>query len=183
MRECSLRIIGRHLDATPPDWRDRLAARLGERPRRLGTWTELALYGALCCIDDAGETPLPADATLRLCSRRATASPTLQALIQAQTGLPMPFTFLQSQTSQTLAALAGRLGWQGDAVFIASQHADDIFAVACHAAGPGGVLFGVVEEDALQSHWVRLAPCESAIADVAGNAAAVSACWRRLRSA
>ncbi|MFA9439697.1 hypothetical protein ACDA63_08680 [Uliginosibacterium sp. sgz301328] len=183
MRECSLRIIGRHLDATPPDWRDRLAARLGERPRRLGTWTELALYGALRCVDDAAESAMPADAVLRLCSRRATASPTHQALMQAQDGLPMPFTFLQSQTSQTLAALAGRLAWRGDAVFLASPHAEDAFALACQAAGPTGVLFGVLEEDPLLSHWVRLIPCEPAHADVVGDAAATAARWQTLLSA
>lgn len=36
----------------PADWRERLVARLGQRPRRLGTWTELALYGALECLVD-----------------------------------------------------------------------------------------------------------------------------------
>lgn len=35
----------------PSDWRDQLVLRLEQRPRRLGTWAELALYGALQCLD------------------------------------------------------------------------------------------------------------------------------------
>ncbi len=48
------------IDPLPADWRDQLAARLGARPRRLGAWTELAMFGALRCLDAAGETALPA---------------------------------------------------------------------------------------------------------------------------
>ena len=32
-------------------WRGDLAQRLGEKPRRLGEWVELGLYGALRCLN------------------------------------------------------------------------------------------------------------------------------------
>jgi len=54
------------LDPLPADWRERLAVRLGQRPRRIGTWAELALYGARLCLDAAQETALPALAQLRV---------------------------------------------------------------------------------------------------------------------
>lgn len=43
--------------ATPPaqDWREALAHMLGAKPRRIGAWAELGLYGALTCMAEAGE--------------------------------------------------------------------------------------------------------------------------------
>ena len=38
--------LAHHGAPPPPDWRERLAVRLGKRPRRLGAWAELAVYGA-----------------------------------------------------------------------------------------------------------------------------------------
>lgn len=59
-------------DPLPVDWRDQLAHRLGRRPRRVGLWTELAMFGARQCLDAAGEAALPAGPA---CVYRACAAP------------------------------------------------------------------------------------------------------------
>ncbi|MFT4174535.1 MAG: hypothetical protein QM639_18360 [Rhodocyclaceae bacterium] len=153
-------VLARHADDIPADWRDRLAQRLGQRPRRLGTWTELALYGALRCAD-ASAAPPDAATRLRVTSTRATATATRQALTQACEGFPLPFTFMQSQTSHMLAALAAHLTWTGDASFIAAGGVEQTFAHCCAEAAGSPLLFGVVEEgDPLVSQWVWLAPAQ-----------------------
>lgn len=41
-------VSGRRIAAPPPaDWHEQLAQMLGAKPRRIGTWAELGLYGAL----------------------------------------------------------------------------------------------------------------------------------------
>jgi hypothetical protein len=153
-------VVARHADDIPTDWRDRLAQRLGQRPRRLGMWTELALYGALRCVDAAHAQPGP-DTLLRVSSARATAASTQQALTQASEGFPLPFTFLQSQTSQTLAALAAHLAWTGDASFMATGDIEQTFVWCCAEAHARALLFGYVDDDErLVSQWVWLAPAE-----------------------
>jgi hypothetical protein len=146
------------IDPLPADWREQLAARLGERPRRLGAWTELAMLGALRCLDAAGEAVLPSGALLRIASLGGPSQAT-QALVKqaAATGLPMPFSFMQSQPSQMLSALARPLGWSGDARFVLARDADAVLALARCETGSDGVLFGWVEED-LATRWWRLIP-------------------------
>ena len=70
-----------HFIAHPPpvDWRDDLARRIGRRPRRVGLWTELAMYGARCCLDAAGEAALPAGARIRVASQRGAWGATMPA--------------------------------------------------------------------------------------------------------
>lgn len=154
-----LRVTGR-CSETPPaaDWRERLARMLGERPRRIGLWAELGLYGALCCMADAGEKALPRDAILILASQGGTHVATRAALDQLQDDdLPMPLTFLQTQPSQLLALLAARLAFPGNAVFLAGASLAEARVLAEAHAGAGGALLGWVEEaDDAATEWLRL---------------------------
>ena len=145
------------LDPLPPDWRDRLAQRLGERPRRIGAWAELALYGALLCLDEAHEPALPAAALLRVASLSGPIAAACAATQQAKRGLPMPFTFMQSQASQMLAALSRHLAWQGDARFIVSRDRDAVQQLALHESRAAGLLIGWVEQDRC-TEWWRFVP-------------------------
>src|SRR5262245_49766464 len=100
------RIAGRFFAAPPPaDWRTQLATRLGQRPRRIGVWAELALYGALCCLADAGESRLPASTLLSVASLHGPDQALRAALAEAREDLPLPIGFLQSQPSQLLPVL------------------------------------------------------------------------------
>jgi len=140
----------------PQDWREHLAQLLGSRPRRIGIWAELGLYGALRCMADAGESTLPPDALLMLTSRHGTYMPGNAALVQMQEDLPMPLTFLQTQPSQLLALLAARLDWRGSACFFADATLPDLLRLASAQAGDSGVLLGCVDELAGGStHWLR----------------------------
>lgn len=153
-----------HVVAHPPpdDWRDALATRLGRRPRRVGLWTELAMYGARACLDAAGEAALPAGARLRVTSQRGAWEATRAGLAQLDAGLPMPFTFMQSQPALMLAEVGRCLDWQGDASFMLCRDLACPLALSQLGAGPGGLLFGVVEEaygDAPpRTEWWRLVP-------------------------
>lgn len=151
-------VIGRCLAAPPPpDWCEHLAQMLGSKPRRIGTWAELGLYGALRCMADAGEKKLPSDAILLLTSRRGTYVATGTALAQMQGDALMPLTFLQTQPSQLLALLAAQLDWTGHACFLAAAQPQDVLRLAAVQAGPGGALLGCVDEmDGGFTQWLRL---------------------------
>jgi hypothetical protein len=144
--------------AVPADWREQLVVRLGQRPRRIGVWAELALYGARLCLDEHLLEQLPDNAALRVVS---TTGPS-QALAHAwqacaENTLPMPFDFLQSQPSQMLVALCQHLQWQGDALFMAHEKLDVLLTAIQHEASIlrtqsldnhapwGGLLFGYVD--------------------------------------
>lgn len=154
-------ILGRCLASPPPpDWRERLAGTLGARPRRMGTWAELGMYGALSCLADAGETSLAPATLLVLGSRRGTYIPTGQALEQMRDDLPMPLTFLQTQPSQLLASLAAQMRWRGHAQFIAGGTPQALLRLAAAQCGHAGMLLGWVDEtDGGSSRWLRLMPC------------------------
>lgn len=144
----------------PANWRDELVHLLGQRPRRLGEWTEVALYGALRCLQVAGETRLPLHARLRLCSQDGPAQAQRDALAQWGEGLPMPFTFMQSQPAVALSALAQALRWQGDAAFASVRDTQPLHAMSLRGAGEAGALVGVVEAggpSGLRSEWWRWA--------------------------
>ncbi len=149
-------------DPLPPDWRDDLARRLGHRPRRVGLWAELAMYGALRCVEQAGEATLPVGARLRVASLRGPWRATQTGLEQLRSGLPMPFTFMQSQPAMMLAEVSRCLGWQGDASFMVCRDPRWLSRVFRQGAGTAGVLWGVVEEvsqgAAARSEWWRLVP-------------------------
>ena len=151
-------VSGRCLAAPPPaDWREQLTQLLGAKPRRIGTWAELGLYGALRCLADAGETTLPSDAILLLTSRRGTYAATGVALEQVRGDALMPLTFLQTQPSQLLALLAAQLDWTGHACFFAAAQPQELLRLAAVQAGAGGALLGCVDEaEGGFSHWLRL---------------------------
>lgn len=150
-------VTGRCLANPPPaDWREQLTQWLGAKPRRIGTWAELGLYGALCCLADAGEKTLPPDAILLLTSRRGTYAATSAALVQMQDDLPLPLTFLQTQPSQLLALLAAQMDWTGHACFLAGAQPQNLLRLAAAQAGQGGVLLGCVDEtNGGSSNWLR----------------------------
>ena len=156
--------IASHFTADPlsADWRDQLAHRLGRRPRRVGLWTELAMYGARRCLDEAGEAALPAGALLRVSSMRGAWGATHAALAQLDAGMLMPFTFMQSQPALMLAEVGRCLEWQGDASFALCRDPLQLLRLSRVGAGSAGVLVGVVEEERNgerpRSEWWRLVP-------------------------
>ncbi|WP_018609877.1 hypothetical protein [Uliginosibacterium gangwonense] len=158
-------IIGRSALNPPPDnWRQALAIRLGHKPRRIGTWAELVLYGALCCLENAGEftssaSTLPANALISLASPRGPMQALCDSLVEAQDGQPLPLGFLQGQANQALAHLCKALNWQGDARYLTTRHPLDALRLACQSRPKGGVLLGWVSEDEpASSQWLRLVP-------------------------
>lgn len=163
------RCIAQPADA---DWREQLASRLGSRPRRLGRWAELGLYGALTCMTSCAVDALMEHVALVLSSQHGPALALRSALAQAREDLPLPLTFLQSQPSQLLAALSLHLGWCGDARFITNPDPFAVLALALAVADShaDGLLLGWVNElQTESSHWLRLQP----VADVCGN-------WREI---
>jgi hypothetical protein len=166
-------ISGRCVAPPPADWREQLARMLGAKPRRIGAWAELGLYGALRCMADAGEVTLPQDAQIWLGSRRGTYAATGVVLDQLREDLPMPLAFLQTQPSQLLALLAAQLDWKGHACFVAGSEPQALMRLASAQAGNGGVLLGWVDEmDGGASNWLRLRPCEDTGGDYCEASAA-----------
>jgi len=159
-------IIGRSALTPPPEnWREALATRLGYKPRRIGLWAELVLYGALCCLEDEGAhtstaTPrLPADTLVSLASPQGPKRALHDSLAEAQDGQPLPLGFLQGQGNQALAHLCKALGWRGDARCLTTRDPLDALRLACQSRPEGGLLLGWVSEDApLSSQWLRLVP-------------------------
>ena len=151
-------ISGRCIAAPPPaDWREQLAQMLGAKPRRIGTWAELGLYGALRCMADAREKTLAADAQIWLGSRRGTYAATATVLDQLREDLPMPLAFLQTQPSQLLALLAAQLDWYSHACFVAGAGPQALLRLAAAQASSDGLLLGWVDEmDGGSTNWLRL---------------------------
>jgi hypothetical protein len=173
------RIRSRSAALPVADWREQLATRLGGRPRRIGRWAELGLYGALECLAEGGEDTLAAHAALVLSSRHGPAFAMREALAQAREGLPLPLTFLQIQPSQLLATLSAHLSWCGDARFITQPDPLAVLDLALAMAGShaDGLLLGWVSElgdegrPCESSLWLRLEP----VADPGGS-------WQTLRN-
>lgn len=153
-----LRVSGRCAAQPPaPEWRAQLAQMLGAKPRRMSLWAELALYGALRCLAEAGETSLPSDAQIWLGSHRGTYAATADTLAQSRDDLPMPLLFLQTQPSQLLALLGAHAGWIGQACFVAGGAPEQLLQLAVAQMGAGGLLLGWVDEmEGGTSNWVRL---------------------------
>lgn len=153
------RVSARHAQAPAPDWREQLAARLGTRPRRLGLWAELGLYGALQCM---GSNARAADqVALLVNSQFGPASLLQEALGQVREGLPLPLTFLQIQPNQLLATLSTQLGWRGDARCVMHPQPLTVLAAALAMAQPAGldVLVGWVDTHPFNtSYWLHLQP-------------------------
>lgn len=161
-------IAGRFQAAPPHEhWRGELAQRLGSRPRRIGLWSELALYGALACLDDAHEYQLPHDASILVASRHGPVEATRAVLDQGREDLPMPLTFLQTQPSQMLAVLAAHLRWRGDACFINACNLLEVLSLAAVRSGEAGLLLGWVDEiGGGRTSWLRLRPASGVDDDI-----------------
>jgi hypothetical protein len=158
------RVLGRAQFQPPPaDWREALARRLGQRPRRIGSWAELALFGALACLDDAGETELPSSALLSLSSWVGPETVLMSSLNELATELPMPIAFLQSQPGQVLPVLAQHLRWSGNGRCLTTRDPLDALRLACLEADPaGGFLLGWVDEvSGGKSGWLRAVAARS----------------------
>ncbi len=154
-------ITGRCIGPLPDDWRAQLAERLGGRPRRVGAWVELALFGALRCLDAAGERTLATDALLSVASVHGPDIALRASLAEAREGPPLPIGFLNSQPGQVLPALARYLGWQGDGRCLSTREPAAALWLAGVRAGAGGMLIGWVDEDAPgRSEWLRLQAAE-----------------------
>lgn len=156
--------IGGRCVAMPPEanWREQLALMLGAKPRRIGVWAELGLYGALRCMADAGEATLPPDALLILASKRGTYTATDTVIEQMRSDLPMPLAFLQTQPGQLLAMISAQIKWQGNAIFVADTEAQALLNLIAAQTGKGGVLLGWVDEmEGGSSNWLRLHCVES----------------------
>jgi len=155
-------ITGRCIAAPPPpDWREKLAEMMGAKPRRIGIWAELGVYGALRCMADAGEAVLPQNALLILASRRGTYAATDIVIEQMRDDLPMPLAFLQTQPSQLLALLAAQMSWKGYASFVAAPELRALLSLVAAQAGDDGVLIGWVDEmNGGATNWLRLHRCE-----------------------
>lgn len=152
------RIAGRCFSAPPPhDWAAQLAQRLGQRPRRLGRWAELALHGARRCLDDAGEATLPDAALLSVSSVHGPDRALRAALEEARDDLPLPIGFLQSQPGQLLPALAQHLGWHGDGRCLTTRDPLLALHLTLQECDEQGVLLGwVAEAGEGESCWLRL---------------------------
>jgi hypothetical protein len=147
----------------PADWRAQLAVRLGQRPRRLGAWVELALFGARRCLDAAGEDVLAHGALLRVASLSGPRSATATVADQVRHGLPLPVAFMQSQPGQMLAALSLHLGWRGDASFVACRDRAMLLRLVQAESGAAGLLIGWVEEGE-GCEWWRMVPDPAPVA-------------------
>lgn len=178
------RVRGRVAFQPPPaDWREVLARRLGQRPRRIGSWAELALFGALACLDEAGENTLPASALLSLSSLSGPEAVLLGSVQNLATELPMPIAFLQSQPGQVLPVLAQHLRWSGNGRCLTTRDPLSALRLACLEADPaGGLLLGWVDEAAGgKSVWLRAVAADQRelAADVeATEATDFAALWR-----
>ena len=154
------RIAARCIAQPPaPDWREQLVVRLGVRPRRLGHWGELGMYGALECLAQSAESQLTPHTALVLSSRHGPVAAVRSAMTQAGEDLPLPLTFLQTQSSQLLAALSAQLRWCGDARFVCQADPQVLlaWAIASAESHADGLLIGWVDElDAGCSVWLRL---------------------------
>lgn len=172
------RVLGRtQFEPPPADWREALARRLGQRPRRIGGWAELALAGALACLDEAGETALPSSALLSLSSLVGPETVLMSSLNNLASELPMPIAFLQSQPGQVLPVLAQHLRWSGNGRCLTTRDPLDALRLACLEADPaGGFLLGWVDEGAGgKSLWLRAAAARPAERTPSREASAITA--------
>lgn len=153
-----VRVAAQVEGSLPVEWRASLATRLGGRPRRLGLWAELALWGARTCLDAAGLETLPSGARLQICSLSGPIQPLhagIAALMQGES--PLPYAFLQSQPAIMLAALSVHLGWQGDAMMLSQRAPESLLHIASrHALNAGTLLGWVDEQPSLRSDWLWL---------------------------
>lgn len=137
-------------------WRADLIAMLGGKPRRLSTWCELGLLGALSCVKTAQPSFLPSAVPIRVYTESGTISATRRALEQNKEHTPMPFTFMQTQPSQLFNALGGALAWNGDGATLSSQNLQQYETFALQEVQQSVLLAWVEEEPHPISSWIWL---------------------------
>lgn len=159
------RVMARQIGAIPDNWQDELAALLGNRPRRIGGWVALGLWGALRCLQQADALRPAADLRIRIATLDGPRQAIEKALNESlDSGVPMPFSFLQSQPSQLLARLAAALEWQGDARLVTHRDPARLIRLALiEATGQSGdILMGWLDEatpsQPARSTWLLLRP-------------------------
>lgn len=144
----------------PHDWREHLVGLLGSRPRRLSGWCELGLLGALSCLKQGGlECPsgtLDSQIAINLISNIATGNSAQKALAQAREGLPMPFTFMQTQPGQLFNALGSAVNWHGNGVTTAYTQVQQGEAALLHSIKSAALIGWVDELPNLISSWIWL---------------------------
>ena len=158
----------------PSDWRDQLVTLLGNRPRRLSTWCELGLFGALTCLQphflSTGKSALSSDIAIKLITQLGSIVASKKAIAQMRDGLPMPFTFMQTLTGQLFNALGAALGWHGDGVttaplntsmgevaLLASLKCSSLFACVDDVPAPVSAWIWLEAVDALDAlEWVAI---------------------------
>lgn len=169
-----------------PNWREQLIHLLGSKPRRLSSWCELGMYGALKCFQNVEQIPvthislldnplphagspatqfpatrmpldrLPSDVALRVFSEYGTIAATRSALDQACEFLPMPFTFMQTQPGQLFNALGTTLGWHGDGYSTTYENRQQGEAALLNSFKQSALLAWVDEEREQISRWIWL---------------------------
>ncbi len=167
----------------PPDdnWREQLINLLGSKPRRLSSWCELGMFGALTCLKKSeqirltnasqsdtelsnskssnamsSKTKLSSEVSLRVFTEYGTIAATRWALEQAREYLPMPFTFMQTQAGQLFNALGTALGWHGDGYCTTYENRECGEIALLHSFKQSALLAWVDEEQELISRWIWL---------------------------
>ena len=78
----AFKIVSCQNNPVQDDWAADLTALLGAKPRRLSRWSELGLWGALCCLRKLPNPDLSAPISIRVYSENGTINATRQALVQ-----------------------------------------------------------------------------------------------------
>ncbi|HWV16389.1 MAG TPA: hypothetical protein VN030_13230 [Cellvibrio sp.] len=152
----TFKILAVHRDPVTDDWRQQLIELLGSKPRRLSHWCELGLWGALSCIRRAGQSGLPNSVAIRICCELGAIAATRAALAQTREGLPMPFTFMQTQPGQIFNALGSALGWHGDGLISIYNNPGAGEAALLQGLSHSALLAWVDEEPQPKSDWIYL---------------------------
>ena len=147
------------------NWREQLINMLGSKPRRLSSWCELGMFGALSCLKKSMQiqlanapstTQLSSEVSLRVYSEYGTIAATRSALAQACENLPMPFTFMQTQQGQLFNALGTTLGWHGDGYSTTYENRRFGELALLNSFNGSALLAWVDEERELISRWIWL---------------------------
>lgn len=156
MTENVFKVVAAQLGQVSEDWRKELIDLLGSKPRRLSPWCELGLWGALSCIAKTGQRSLSDAVAIRLYCELGTIATTRKALEQMQEGLPMPFTFIQTQPGQLFNALGITLGWHGDGLTTSYNEPRRGEASLLQGSHQAILLAWVEEQPLARSHWLYL---------------------------
>jgi hypothetical protein len=156
MNDIYFKINASHNAPVSESWRTQLTAMMGGKPRRLSTWCELGLFGALSFIKTTSKTFLPGVVPIRVYTESGTISTTWRAIEQNKEHMPMPFTFMQTQPSQLFNALGGALSWNGDGATFSSKNRHEYENFVLRDIQQSSVLAWVEEDPSPKSAWIWL---------------------------